>query len=148
MSWGDARKVVRSSFFNASNKLTRPSLAARSITPSCSCDRQPALTRSLAAFLLVKQDQCGAGGLRQSNRFALAVIKLPKLCGRARYLSKLQPIWPARQPFLDLLRRFRRLQFSPNCTGNQNAFEESGKKILKFDENEVVDRRGVRDNGH
>jgi hypothetical protein len=51
-------------------------------------------------------------------------------------------------PSPDLLRRFRRLQFSPHCTGNENAFEESGKKILKFNENEVVDRRGVRDNGH
>jgi hypothetical protein len=40
------------------------------------------------------------------------------------------------------------LQFSPNCTRNENVFEESWKKVLKFDENEVVDRRGVRDNGH
>jgi hypothetical protein len=40
------------------------------------------------------------------------------------------------------------LQLAPNCTGNENVLEESGKKILKFDENEVVDRRGVRDNGH
>jgi len=40
------------------------------------------------------------------------------------------------------------LQFSPNRTGNENVFEESGKKILKFDENEIVDWRGIRDNGH
>jgi hypothetical protein len=40
------------------------------------------------------------------------------------------------------------LQFSPNGTRNEDAFEESGKKVLKFDENEVVDRRRIRDNSH
>src|SRR4051794_6201279 len=101
--------------------------------------------RRPAAFLLVKQDQGGAGGLRQGNRFALAIIELPKICGRPRYFSELQPIRSARHPFPDLQRRLRRLQFSPNRTRNENVLEESGKKILKFDENEVVDRRGIRD---
>jgi len=86
--------------------------------------------------------------MRQSNRFALAGIELPKLGGRARYLTKLQPMRSARHPSTDFLRRFRRLQFAPNRTGNENVLEESWKKILKFDENEVVDRRGIRNNGH
>jgi len=148
ISWGDARNVVRSSFFNASNRLTSPRLAARSITASVPCDSESTLTCSLAAFLLVEQNQCGAGGLRQRNRFAFAVVEMPKLSERACYLSNLKPIRSARHPSPDLRRRFRRLQFSPNRTGNENVFEERGKKILKFDENEVIDRRGIRDNGH
>jgi hypothetical protein len=35
------------------------------------------------------------------------------------------------------------LQLSPNRARNENALEERGEKVLKFDENEVVDRRGI-----
>jgi hypothetical protein len=37
----------------------------------------------------------------------------------------------------------RRLKLAPHRSRNQDVIEQSWKDILKLDENEIVDRRGV-----
>ncbi len=102
----------------------------------------------MAAFLLVEQEQTDPGGLRQSDSLALTGVELLKIIRNARYVATLQPMRSARHPFPDRGRRLWRLKLAQNRTGDQNMIEESGKEILNLYENEIIDRRGVRNNSH